>query len=145
MPRIMPAMMDSHGKPGIGGNAKGVETELEADVVAACVVVVGVLTAVLVTTDVLTMVEELVALVAAVALVALVAVVEVTGTVEVLAAVLLEVLAAVVLDVASAVTPPGGSRWNIMPSDPAEGSMVLGLPAVVPTAKPLVLESRNKL
>ncbi len=91
MPRIMPTMIDSNGKPGTGGNVIGTDTELEADVVAACVVVV--------TTDVLTIVGE------PVAVVALVALVEVTDTVEeVLAAVLLEVLAAVVLGVVVTVT-----------------------------------------
>lgn len=51
-PRIRPAIMDSHGKPGIAGRTIGVETEL----VAELSVVVGVLTTVTVDIDVLTMV-----------------------------------------------------------------------------------------
>ncbi len=39
MPRTMPAIIDSHGNPGIGGNANGVETELDCEVLAAAVVV----------------------------------------------------------------------------------------------------------
>ena len=122
----------------------GVDTVFELE---ACVVV-GVFTTVNVTTEVLAAAGELVALVAVVALVALV----VTGTVDVVvAAVLVEVLVAVVLgvivtvtgggvDVDSAVNPPGGSRWNIIPSDARPLA-----PAVVPTAKPSVLERRNML
>lgn len=48
IPRIMPAMMDSHGNPGIGGNAIGVETVLMANVVSAAIVV-GVVCTVVVT------------------------------------------------------------------------------------------------
>ena len=54
----MPAMMDSHGKPGIAGSTIGVVTEI----VVELLVVVGVLTTVIVETDVLTtvVVSELV-------------------------------------------------------------------------------------
>jgi hypothetical protein len=31
MPRITPARIDSHGNPGIGGNVRGVETELDVN------------------------------------------------------------------------------------------------------------------
>ncbi len=136
MPRIMPAMIDSNGKPGTGGNVNGTDTELEADVVAACVVVVGVLTTLVVTTDVLTIVGEPVALVAVVALVALVVVDAVfVVPVEVLPPPLDEVL---VVDV----VPPchiggfGGSRWKI----PAIGVEAPIGPA--PTANPSVGEVR---
>lgn len=50
IPSKMPAMMDSHGKPGIAGSTIGVET----DIVVELLVVVGVLTTVIVETDVLT-------------------------------------------------------------------------------------------
>ena len=54
----MPAMMDSHGKPGTAGNTVGVETLI----VLKVLVVVGVLTTVIVDTDALTtvVVNELV-------------------------------------------------------------------------------------
>ena len=57
-PSIKPAIIDSHGKPGIAGNTIGVETEI----VVELLVVVGVLTTVSVDTDVLTtvVVNELV-------------------------------------------------------------------------------------
>ncbi len=86
-PRIIPATMDSHGKPGIGGNAKGVETELMATVVSG-VRVVGVVATVIVIGPVL-----------AVVVAEMLAVLEVTGDVEAeeLTAKVLEVLAAVVL------------------------------------------------
>jgi hypothetical protein len=55
---MMPAIMDSHGKPGIAGNTIGVETEI----VVELLVVEGVLTTVMVDTEVLTavVVSELV-------------------------------------------------------------------------------------
>ncbi len=62
MPRIMPAMIDSKGKPGTGGNVKGTDTELDVDVLAGCVVIVGVVDTVNVTTAVLTVVGVDVAL-----------------------------------------------------------------------------------
>jgi len=49
-PKIRPAIMDSHGKPGIGGITRGVEAEL----VSVLNVVVGVLETVMVDTAVLT-------------------------------------------------------------------------------------------
>jgi len=52
MPSIRPAMIDSHGKPGIAGNTIGVETEI----VVELLVVVGVLMTVIVDTAELTMV-----------------------------------------------------------------------------------------
>jgi hypothetical protein len=56
-PSIMPATMDSHGKPGIAGSAMGVETEL-----VDCVVVVGVFWIVTVDTEVLAAVVEVLSL-----------------------------------------------------------------------------------
>jgi hypothetical protein len=55
---MIPAIMDSQGKPGIAGNTIGVETELVTEVL----VVVGVLTTVIVDIEVLTtvVVSELV-------------------------------------------------------------------------------------
>jgi len=50
IPIMMPAIMDSQGKPGIAGNTIGVETELVTEVL----VVVGVLTTVIVDIEVLT-------------------------------------------------------------------------------------------
>jgi hypothetical protein len=47
---MMPAIMDSHGKPGIAGSTIGVETEI----VVELLVVVGVLTTVIVDNEVLT-------------------------------------------------------------------------------------------
>jgi hypothetical protein len=57
-PSMIPAIMDSHGKPGTAGRTIGVETEI----VVELLVVVGVLTTVIVETDVLTtvVVSELV-------------------------------------------------------------------------------------
>ena len=49
-PRIRPAIIDSHGKPGIAGSTIGVVTEL----VDELIVVVGVLETVTVDTEVLT-------------------------------------------------------------------------------------------
>jgi hypothetical protein len=49
-PSMMPAMIDSHGNPGIAGNVIGVETVIVLEVL----VVVGVLTTVIVETEVLT-------------------------------------------------------------------------------------------
>jgi hypothetical protein len=37
-------------------------------------------------------------------------------------------------------SPPGGSRWNIIPSEATPPA-----PAVVPTANPFVLDSKNML
>ena len=53
MPSTMPAMIDSHGKPGIAGRTMGVETE-----VVVTVLVPGVLTTVIVDTAVLTTVAD---------------------------------------------------------------------------------------
>jgi hypothetical protein len=49
-PSIRPAIIDSHGKPGMAGSIIGVETEL----VAELTIIVGVLAIVRVDTDVLT-------------------------------------------------------------------------------------------
>ncbi len=136
-PRMMPAMIDSHGKPGIGGSTIGVETAIELDDVA----MVGVLMTVFVTTEreVLTTVvlNELVA---------------VTGTddVAMLEVLTIELLITVedalvgVDDVVPGPPPPGGgSRWIIIPSVPSKGGIVLASPTVPPTAKPSVAERRN--
>ncbi len=55
-PSIIPAMIDSKGKPGTGGKVKGTDTELDVDVVAGRVVVVCVVDTVNVTVAVLTVV-----------------------------------------------------------------------------------------
>lgn len=46
----MPARIDSKGKPGIGGNASGVETEIELDVDDVTKLVEGILVSEVVTT-----------------------------------------------------------------------------------------------
>jgi hypothetical protein len=68
---IRPAIMDSHGKPGMAGNTIGVDVEL----VDVLVVVVGVLTTVTVDNDVLitVVVNELVVVIGIVALLVAVA------------------------------------------------------------------------
>lgn len=53
----MPAIMDSQGKPGIGGKASGVEAEDEVETTVAWDVVVGVLIIVLVTAELAAVVE----------------------------------------------------------------------------------------
>jgi len=49
IPRIVPARIDSKGKPGTGGNASGVETVIELDVDEVACVVEAVLVSVVVT------------------------------------------------------------------------------------------------
>lgn len=95
MPRIMPAIIDSHGNPGIGGNANGVETELDCEVLAAVVVV-----------DELVTVKVATGVLAAVAVEALVEL-EVVTLVDVLPAEVLVELTVVVL-VLEAVVVAGG-------------------------------------
>lgn len=101
MPRIMPAIMDSQGKPGIGGKASGVEAEDEMETMVSWDVVEGVLVSVLVTAELAAVVEE-------VAVLDVTRLVELTVDVLELATVLvapaLVVLGAVVLGVV--VTPP---------------------------------------
>lgn len=119
MPIIMPAMIDSHGKPGIGGKVIGVETEIELEVDVA---VVGVLMAAVVAELTPLVWDELVVLVTGiedvelVTLPALVALEVETMLVTLLATL---VLVGVGVDDVDAVayTPPGGSRWNIIPSE----------------------------
>lgn len=137
-PNIRPAMIDSHGKPGIGGSVIGVdivEVELVDGVLTTVVVWTEVLTDVL--TEVLTMVvvNELVVVAGGVD-VELLKLDDVEAT--------LVVVPAGVDDVVVTGAPAGGSRWNIIPSDPAKGGIVLGLPAVVPTANPLISEPGGK-
>jgi len=120
----MPAITDSHGKPGIAGSTIGVET----DIVVELLVDVGVLTTVIVDTDVLTtvVVSELVVIVDVEALdeVELVIDEDDEGTVVVATELELEVLCVllcVVLCVLVACWPTtgglAGSRWKI----PASG------------------------
>jgi hypothetical protein len=101
MPRIMPAIMDSQGKPGIGGKASGVEAEDETETMVSWDVVEGVLVAVLVTAELAAVVEE-------VAVLDVTRLVELTVDVLELATVL--VALALVLDVVVVlgvvVTPP---------------------------------------
>lgn len=98
MPRIMPAITDSQGKPGIGGKASGVEAEDDMETTVAWDVVVGVLITVLVTAELAAVVE--------VAVLDVTRLVELTVDVLELATVLvaLVVLGVVVLGVV--VTPP---------------------------------------
>jgi hypothetical protein len=109
MPRIMPAIIDSHGNPGIAGNVIGVETELVLEVASDVDVdvVVGVLTTVVVTREVLTtvVVNEL-------AVVTGVEDVELLDVVEIELEVVTVVVdgGAVVVTVPPPVPPVGGSR-----------------------------------
>jgi hypothetical protein len=115
MPRIMPAIIDSHGNPGIGGKAIGVEIALELETTLTLVTgaVVGVLTIVLVTTEVLIGVVELVAI-SELVLIGVVKVeltLVVTGEVDaIVLELLLEVWAVELAATVVPVTPPGGSR-----------------------------------
>lgn len=106
IPRIMPAMIDSHGNPGIGGNAKGVETELEMEVD----VVEGGLTTVVVIMEVLTAVGELLVELAEVTAVVEVPTAEVLDVEEPAVVVIVTGGGVYVVDTVDAVTPPGGSR-----------------------------------
>jgi len=130
MPTSMPARIDSSGKPGIGGSAMGVETEL----VACEVVAVGVFPIVTVAIDVLTIV------VAGEVLEVVDEVLEVVDELVEVTDVLLVVEVALVVTMFVTVVccttvfwkEPGGSRWSIMAS--------AGATKPVPTAKPLVLD-----
>jgi len=118
-PTIMPAMMDSHGNPGMAGIVSGVVADEEAvrEVVFAGIVVTKVCVCPPeVTTEVTTWDEELVAEVAGLEVVAVV--LEIAAVLDVVAAVL-DVVAEAVVVVPGAVvvavtvlalTPPGGSR-----------------------------------
>ena len=101
MPIIMPAIMDSHGKPGIGGKVSGVEAEDDMETTVSWDVVVGVLVAVLVAAELAAVVEE-VAVLDVTRLVELT--VEVLELATVLVAPALVVVEVVVLGVV--VTPP---------------------------------------
>lgn len=86
----MPAKIDSKGKPGIGGKASGVETEIERDVDAVARVVEAVLVSVVTKLDVLativgcvTVVDVLVGFSEVILLVAAVVCVEDVSTVTV--------------------------------------------------------------
>jgi hypothetical protein len=113
MPRIKPAMIASHGKPGIAGNIIGVVTEI----VVALLVVVGVLTTVIVETDVLTtvVVSELVAVTGVVEALDDVELVTEVGVVTVVTMLELELEVELVVVVTCCPTTGGivGSRWNI--------------------------------
>lgn len=107
MPRNMPTRIDSSGKPGIGGNAIGVETELELAATVVSGVVVGFST-VIVTGPVFTVtVDETVLEVTEVEVDVLA-----TDVLEVLdvVGVVLVVLRVVVIETVVPVAPPGGSR-----------------------------------
>jgi hypothetical protein len=149
----MPAMIDSSGKPGIGGSARGVETELIAEVVVVAVtwiVSIGVLvitvcselvlTVVGVEVDVATGIDDVeVTLLTLLVLVAL----EVVVTTDVLVTTLVDVEAVVVAPPPPPPPPPpvapGGSRCKINASE-VPGDVV----TVVPTARPLVLDLRKR-
>lgn len=126
MPRITPAMIDSHGNPGTGGKVIGVETVLIGKVE---IVVEGVLIAEVVSTDVLTtaVVDELVE----VELLVLINELEVELEEDVW------VLGG--LPVLLAVTPPGGSRWSMRLREFGN------VGKFVPTASPLVLDLNERL
>jgi len=140
---MMPAIMDSQGKPGIAGNTIGVETELVTEVL----VVVGVLATVIVDIEVLTIVvmDELVVddvmdeLVVDDVMDELVVddVIAVTGVgdVELIELLTVETTVTVLVvgvDVVTCATTGGfrGSKWNI----PARDTGTLVIPA--PTAQP---------
>lgn len=139
MPTIMPAMIDSHGKPGIGGNVIGVERELvlDSEVDSEVDVVVGVLMTVLVTTDVLVAVwDELVELVDELMM-------ELVVEEVLLLTIEVEVVATVEVDVegggGGGGPPPGGSRWRIT------AKFVKGAEyTLLPTAKPFVPDRRKR-
>jgi len=120
-PTIMPAMMDSHGNPGMAGIVSGVVADEEAvrDVVFAGIVVTKVCVCPPeVTTEVTTWDEELVAEVAGLVVVEVAGLEVVAAVLDVLAAVLDVVAGAVVVVLGAvevvvtvlALTPPGGSR-----------------------------------
>ncbi len=130
-------MIDSHGKPGIGGNVIGVETELVLDVeVDSDVdVVVGVLMTVVVTTDVLAtvwdeLVDELMMELVVEEVLLLTTEVEVVTSVEV---------DVVVEGGGGGGPPPGGSRWRITAKFGNGPDNTL-----LPTAKPLVPDRRKR-
>jgi hypothetical protein len=123
-------MIDSNGKPGTGGNANGVETELKAvNVTTVVLTVVGVVL------DVVTGVEDVTLLTLLVLDVAL----EVVVTTDVLVTTLVDVVeAAVVPPPPPPPVVPGGSRCKIKAS-------VFGFPDTgPPTAKPFVLDLKYK-
>ena len=147
----MPAMMDSNGKPGIGGSARGVETEVIAEVAVVAVtwiVSIGVLvitvcselvlTVVGVEVDVATGIDDVeVTLLTLLVLVTL----EVVVTTDVLVTTLVDVEAVEVAPPPPPPPPPvapGGSRCKISASEVA-GNVVI----VVPTVRPLVLDLRK--
>ena len=144
--------MDSNGKPGIGGSARGVETEVIAEVAVVAVtwiVSIGVLvitvcselvlTVVGVEVDVATGIDDVeVTLLTLLVLVAL----EVVVTTDVLVTTLVDVEAVVVAPPPPPPPPPvapGGSRCKISASEVA-GNVVI----VVPTVRPLVLDLRKR-
>jgi hypothetical protein len=158
----MPARIDSSGKPGIGGSAKGVETEL----VACVVVVVGVFSTVSVATvvliivdgkvlvlEVLAVVDELLAVVDGVLVLEVLAIVDellavadelgdvtdVLLVVEVALGVVVMMFVIVVCGRTVFWNEPGGSRCRINASE------VVGNPVtVVPTTKPFVLDLKKR-
>jgi len=150
----MPAMIDSNGKPGIGGSARGVETELTAEVVVVAVtwiVSIGVLVITVCTVLVLTVAGVDVVLevvtgiedveVTMLALLVLDVALEVVVTTDVLVTTLVDVEAVVVAPPPPPPPPPvapGGSRCKISASEVAGNAVI-----VVPTVRPLVLDLRK--
>jgi hypothetical protein len=148
-PKIMPAMMDSHGNAGMAGIASGVVSEeATTAVVVFLEVVVMEFWAVVVpglTVEVTAWDEELVAEVAGLEVVAallldvLVAVFDVVAVL--VAGAVVDVLGAVVVVVAVLpLTPPGGSRWRMRLRESAKGAVT-----PVPTANPLVADLKERL
>jgi hypothetical protein len=140
-PITIPAIIDSQGNPGIGGATRG-SVRLDEGV-SVTVMVPPEVVALLEVLDVLIDVElELWTVEVLSVLDALLDVVELA--VDVLLTTLVEIVVTTDVDVDAAVVgggpPEGGSKWNIIPSDASPPA-----PAVVPTANPLVLESKNML
>jgi hypothetical protein len=126
-------MIDSNGKPGTGGNANGVETEL-----GAVYVITVVLTVVGVVLDVVTGVEDVV--LTLLTLLVLDVALEVVVTTDVLVTTLVDVVeAAVVPPPPPPPVAPGGSRCNINASEVDAAPVT-----VVPTARPLVLDLKKR-
>jgi len=133
-PSIAPAMIDSHGKPGIAGSVIGVVTAIELVVPLVVGVLVTVITEreVLMTVVVIELVTDWVDVLEKYVLVSA------SGDVE-LSVVTLGGAEVDDTEVASvAVTPPGGSRWNIIPREATP-------PIVAPTANPFVPDLRKML
>jgi hypothetical protein len=124
-------MIDSNGKPGTGGNANGVETEL-----GAVYVITVVLTVVGVVLDVVTGVEDVV--LTLLTLLVLDVALEVVVTTDVLVTTLVDVVEAAVVPPPPPPVAPGGSRCKI------KASVFVFPDTSPPTAKPFVLDLKYK-